>query len=138
MDRMLHRGKYALDVDGNPAVSKPPSKFSLQSWIGIDEHFSRGDKILSWSVFIWSMAWFVIFIVVTAWNLIAQWSVKQWSTYWHYELVIIPLLISGVTTIWFTWGGVRDLKRLFSALKTVKRNANDDGMVVNHHNLEEE
>lgn len=137
IERMLHRGPYAMEPKGNPAAMAPTG-FSFEKFIGIDENFTRGDKVLSWSVFLWSMVWFVIFIVVTLWNLVDRWPVKWWATYWHWELILIPLVISVVTTVWFTWGGVVDLMCLFKALKTVKRNERDDGMVVGHHNLDEE
>lgn len=135
MDRMLHRGQYARE---SMVVQVPPQKFSLQSFVGVDENFTRGDKWLSWSVFVWGMGWFAIFVVVSLWNMVDRWPVRWWAIYWHYELVIIPLVISVVTTIWFTWGGIRDLSRLFRALKTVKRDARDDGTVVGHHNLDED
>ncbi len=52
-------------------------------------------------------------------------------------MIILPLLVMGVTTVWFWVGGVRDLVRLFRRLKTVRRNDLDDGMVVGHRNLDE-
>jgi SSS family solute:Na+ symporter len=137
MDRMLHRGQYALDAkEGKPA--EKPTGFSIEKFIGIDENFTRTDKWLSWSVFLWSMFWFVIFIIITGWNLVSHWPLHWWSVYWQWELILIPLVISVVTTVWFTWGGIVDLNRLFKALKTVKRDARDDGMVVGHHNLDED
>jgi hypothetical protein len=51
--------------------------------------------------------------------------------------IVVPLLVGIVTTVWFTWGGTRDLIHLFRALPHVKRDARDDGTVVNHHNLDE-
>jgi SSS family solute:Na+ symporter len=46
-------------------------------------------------------------------------------------------VIGVVTSVWFTWGGVRDLRRLFRSLRSVKRDALDDGTVVNRRNLGE-
>jgi hypothetical protein len=37
--------------------------------------------------------------------------------------------VSVVTTIWFTWGGVRDLRRLFVRLRAVAADRTDDGTV---------
>jgi SSS family solute:Na+ symporter len=42
-----------------------------------------------------------------------------------------------VTGIWFTWGGLRDMRRLFSRLRTQRINALDDGTVIGHRNLDE-
>ncbi len=53
MDRMLHRGKYAVEKDLTVTTQK--RKFTLGSLIGFDREFTRGDKIISGSVFGWSM-----------------------------------------------------------------------------------
>jgi hypothetical protein len=34
--------------------------------------------------------------------------------------------------VWFLIGGVKDMKRLFIRLKTIDRNAEDDGTVEEH------
>jgi hypothetical protein len=47
-------------------------------------------------------------------------------------------VIALVTLIWFTIGGFIDLKDFFHDLKTMKRDARDDGRVVGHHNLADE
>ena len=44
----------------------------------------------------------------------------------------LGLFVGAVTTVWFTWGGVRDLIRLFRSLKTLKRSVLDDGRVIDH------
>lgn len=51
--------------------------------------------------------------------------------------VFLPLMVGAITTVWLTRGGVRDLRRLFRDRRTCERNTLDDGMVVNHHNLDE-
>src|SRR2546430_3321275 len=41
-----------------------------------------------------------------------------WSRYWLIFGVIVPFLVGLATTIWFTIGGVRDLRDFFRALRT--------------------
>ena len=135
MDRMLHRGKYAVE---GPSPESAQRKWNWGGLIGFDREFTRGDKIISGSLFAWSMFWFSVFAVMTVLYLISPWPLSVWSTYWHLYAIIIPVFVGVVTTIWFTWGGTRDLIRLFRDLPNVKRNALDDGSVVNHHNLGEE
>jgi SSS family solute:Na+ symporter len=130
MARLLHRGKYA--IAGEHTHTEEGSRNFLQKFLGIDKEFTRGDKILSIGVFSWSMLWFSVFVIGTLWNLIHRWPLEWWSAYWHIQGVILPLIIGIITTIWFTWGGVHDLKKLFHSLKTVKRDAHDDGSVVHH------
>lgn len=134
LDRMLHRGKYAIE-GASPETAR--RRFSWGAIMGFDREFTRGDKITSASVFIWGMFWFLVFVVMTIAYLIHPWSLGTWAAYWHIYAIVIPVFVGVVTTIWFTWGGTRDLLRLFRDLPNVKRDALDDGSVVNHHNLGE-
>jgi SSS family solute:Na+ symporter len=128
MEKMLHRGQYAIADDQVNTINT--KKNSWRSLIGIDQNFTRGDKAISISVFSWTMFWWVVFVIVTVWNLISPWSLNWWSVYWKYYAIIIPLVIGMVTTVWFVWGGVLDLKHLFKNLKVYKPDDNDDGTVV--------
>ncbi|MHB9139344.1 MAG: sodium:solute symporter family transporter, partial [Victivallaceae bacterium] len=127
MERMLHRGKYAVADDKIKIEFE--KRWSWSSIIGIDEHFTKTDKAISVSIFSWTMFWWIVFIVVTGWNLISRWPVSWWAAYWHYYAIIIPLAIGLVTTVWFLWGGIRDLHELYNDLKTYKSDATDDGTV---------
>ena len=127
MERMLHRGKYAVADDKVKEEFK--KRWSWSSIIGIDKQFTRGDKVISASIFSWSMFWWFVFVVVTLWNLVSPWPLSWWAAYWHYYAIIIPLCISIITTIWFLWGGITDLHELYIDLKTYKSDAADDGTV---------
>lgn len=129
LDRVLHRGRWAVDEQGQtvPPPAKPPR--SLKGLLGIDEQFTFGDKCQSVALFAWTMFWFSIFVVFTVWNLISPWPTEWWVKYWHVVGIWLPLVIGIVTTIWFTWGGVRDLRRMFKQLRTARRDERDDGMV---------
>ncbi len=132
MDKLLHRGVHAIK-DDNMAVVQDPNE---QSWVGKllgwDRHFTKGDKWVSGSLFGWSMLVLAVFIVGTVMNLKPEtrWALPAWSTYWWVYAIALPLAIGLITTIWFTWGVVRDMKRLFRALRNVQRDAADDGTVA--------
>jgi solute:Na+ symporter, SSS family len=132
MDRMLHRGPYAI---AGEEEKKPQRKFSLGKLVGFDENFSLGDKWIAG----WLMGWGVLMVVVivsgTIWNMISPWSTTVWAGYWHVVAIIIPLVYAIITGIWFTWGGVRDIRDLFARMKNANINHRDDGTVVNHQNL---
>lgn len=139
MDRMLHRGKYAalvpvLDEESSPIAGR---KVSWGKLIGFDENFSRSDKWIAGSLFGWGVLWFVVFVVGTVWNLISPWPETVWSTFWHIVGIGIPIFVSAVTAIWFTWGGIRDMRDLFRRLREQKINPLDNGSVMNHQNLDE-
>jgi SSS family solute:Na+ symporter len=71
------------------------------------------------------------------WNLIAPWPDSTWSRFWHVAAIGLPVFISVVTAVWFTWGGIRDIRALFRHLRLQKVNHLDDGTVVGHENLDE-
>ena len=133
LDRMLHRGAYAT---GAVKVA-PRRKISLSSLIGFDDNFTRSDKWIAGGLFGYSMIYLVLFLVGTAWNLIAPWPLSVWSSFWHVVGVGLPVFFAVVTGVWFTWGGVKDMRSLFRRLGQEQVNALDDGMVVNHRNLDE-
>jgi len=120
LDAMLHR---------EPAANRPAWRFSWGRIVGFDEHFSRGDKWIVGSLFAWSLLWFVVFLIGTAWNFIAPWPVAVWTGFWHVTGIGLPLVIAIVTGVWFTWGGVRDIRALFRALRTAKVDSSDNGFV---------
>ena len=139
MERLLHRGKYADAVDSGEAktVVVAAKKFSWSGLIGIDENFSRSDRWIAGGLFGWSLFWFGVMLVGTAWNLLAPWPNAVWSSYWHIAGVGVPILMCAVTGIWFTWGGLLDIRQLFRSLHSQKINHLDDGTVVGHQNLDE-
>jgi SSS family solute:Na+ symporter len=139
MERMLHRGKYRLP--GEPIVPKERLTFrnALSKLIGIDGQYTRGDRILAWSVFIWSFVWGfgVCFGVVTVWNWISPWSNDGWSMWFYVNNFILAGVIGAVSTVWFTIGGVKDLRQLFRDLKLKRQNVLEDGHVVDHVSADE-
>jgi len=129
LDRALHRGKWAVDESGNPLpeVSRPPR--SWKAILGIDSNFTAGDKVISISLFTWSMSFFGVFIVVSIWQLIWRWPTSWWANYWCIVGIVIPLGVTLITTVWFTIGGVNDIRNLFRSLAKARRNEMDDGTV---------
>ncbi|MFV0338621.1 MAG: sodium:solute symporter, partial [Chthoniobacterales bacterium] len=139
MDRMLHRGKYALpDVTGEKKAEQHGKKLSLiQRMLGFNKDFTRGDKWTAGVLFWWGIFWCAVAIFGSLWNFLAPWPNAVWVIYWHTVGVGLPILFALVTGVWFTWGGVRDMRRLFRRLREETSNPLDDGMVVDHQNLDE-
>jgi SSS family solute:Na+ symporter len=139
MDRMLHRGRYALDptVSDISPTPQPRKVFLLARLLGFDENFTRGDKWIAGALLAWSMFWFVVMVSGSIWNLISPWPLSAWSKFWHVFGIGAPIAFSVITGVWFTWGGIRDIRLLFRRLAVEKVNHLDDGTVVAHHNLDE-
>lgn len=135
MDRMLHRGVYAKEKPAAPAVGEPRSWRSRL--LGVDGQFTRGDRVLCYFVFGWSMMFFGVWLVATAWNIVSPWPNAWWATYFWVTGIVVALVMSVITSVWFTLGGIRDLRRMFRGLATLDRNALDDGTVIGHVNAED-
>ncbi|MDD5262007.1 MAG: hypothetical protein PHD76_09190 [Methylacidiphilales bacterium] len=138
LERMLHRGQYATikPLVGEARIEED-RKVGWGKLIGIDKNFSLSDKWIASGLFGWTMFWFSVFVVVSLWNLVSPWSTATWSSYWHVTAIGLPILFAVVTGIWFTWGGLRDMFRLFQRLRHQQINALDDGTVVDNRNLDE-
>ena len=137
--KMLHRDEYPTDANGRPIIPKLP--WTLSRIIGINNEFTRGDKWIAGSLWVWTLMWFSIMIVGTAWNLIGQsgmvswikpWSNSGWLGFWNVTTLGMPIVITIITGIWFTWGGVRDIRALFRSLETYKIDDSDNGTVKEH------
>jgi len=144
LQRMLHRGEYAKLVskaveEARPEVAKTSvGKIGgFSKFIGIDSDFSRADRWIAIGLNSWGFFWAAVFLIGTAWNLIAPWPLSAWSMFWHVAAVGLPILMALITGLWFTWGGTKDVVSLFRDLKKAKTNDLDNGMVVNHHNIDE-
>jgi hypothetical protein len=136
LDRMLHRGIYNLDHD-----NKEGFKWSFHTvfskLLGITKEYTRGDKVIAWSFFMYSFIWeFVItFIIVIIWNVISPWPLHWWGWYFFIVYLVVPGIMAAISTIWFGVGGFIDLTRLFRDLKARIANPLDDGWVEGHVSL---
>lgn len=133
MDRMLHRGKYHRE--GQVLQIEPTTwRNFIPKLIGIDNQYTRGDKILAWSVFLYSFGFGFVFsfLVILIWNWISPWSNHGWSWWFYINNFLIAGVIGVVSTVWFTIGGTIDLFRLFRDLRSKEVNVLDDGRVIGH------
>ena len=137
LDRLFHRGKYA-DADS------PTSEAPVWTWknlynnlVGITSEYTRGDKIIAWSVVIWSLVYGfgIMFCGVLIWNFFWPWSSEAWSMYFYINTIPTALIVGAVSTVWFFIGGIIDTRRLVRDLEKRAANTLDDGRVVGHVSL---
>ena len=140
MDRLLHRGKYDIEKGESQQEEIDFASMSLKerflNSLGWTHDFTRGDKIIYIASFIWGMAWFVVFVIGTVYNIFVDVSDSTWFAYWKVT-VWIGLILGSVTTVWLGLGGLLDAKDLFHRLRTTDRNELDDGLVIDHRNRDE-
>jgi SSS family solute:Na+ symporter len=128
LDRLLHRGQYAGSDD---RVNRAPRRSMLARLANIDESFTRRDRIIAMTLILSTLAIAAVNAIVCGLNVFAgRWSAATWSRFWLIFGVVVPFIIGAATFIWFTIGGIRDTRDFFRALRTLKRDANDDGRVA--------
>ena len=124
LDKLLHRGKYAVAEDQTEEHEQP----TILEKLGFTREFTGTDKWVTWITISWPLAWTVIFLVVTLWNLARPFPDATWLAWWHGWTWFI-LFCGGVVLAWFTIGGFRDLFRMFRRLETYQADERDDGRV---------
>jgi Na+/proline symporter len=138
LDRMLHRGAYAEASDDADVHAKPVKRFWLiriiMRIVGIDKEYTKGDKIIAWSVFSYALVYNfgIMFVGVVIWNLIAPWPPERWAIYFFITTIVTAISVGCVSTIWFMWGGIRDATQLMRDLEARVANPLDDGSVQGH------
>jgi SSS family solute:Na+ symporter len=125
LDRLLHRGRWTVADDvvvGDGMVTR------LQRLFLFTPEFRRRDKVLYVATYCWTFFWFTLFAVGTIYNLTHDVDDASWATFWRWY-VMVQFAVAGVVFVWFTLGGLADLRRMFARLRTLERDAEDDGFV---------
>jgi len=124
MDRLLHRGAFAVESD-QASSGKP-----VKGWrvLGPTPEFTMGDKIIYIATYGWTAAWTVVFIIGTVYNLTTEVTSAAWMKFWQ-VYTWIYLVTAIIVTIWFTFGGFKNLKEMIHALRTNLRDHSDTGFV---------
>jgi hypothetical protein len=127
LEKMLHRGKYA--DEGQAVVAKPSMRTRMREFVGIHKDFTLSDRILAVALLTWTFGWFFVFAVVTAIHFTVGTSNEWWGKFWHFY-IISQLAVGIPATIWFSIGGIVDIRSLFRTLATAVRDEKDDGRVI--------
>ncbi len=143
LDRMLHRGRHAIEDDTKTSLQEEV-QLKRKSWFkwflqkrGLSAEFSRTDRIILYLSLGWMVTWTSIFLVGTAYHFAFGTTDEGWMTFWKYYVAFT--FVSGVAiTVWLLIGGTMDIKDMFRRLNTLVRDHRDDGTVVDHHNLDED
>ena len=110
----------------------------LRNLVGITPEYTRGDRVVAWSVFLYSLGYGfgLCFLGTVAWNAVSPWPITWWSRYFVVRYFVVPCIVSFVTAVWFGIGGIVGLRQLFRDLKArTETNALDDGRVESNVSL---
>lgn len=129
LERLLHRGEYADPAEeaagtGDATVVVP----GWQRFLGINEHFTRGDKTIYFLQMGWTIFWLLAFVIGTTISFRVGISATAWLGWWKFVL-LLSLAVGLITIVWFLIGGIRDYLELVRRLRGKTSNASDDGWV---------
>ncbi|MBN1348273.1 sodium:solute symporter [candidate division KSB1 bacterium] len=125
MDRLLHRGDYAIKDETLIITPEPGRGLKL---LGMGKEFTRGDKLIYFITYAWTIAWTIVFIIGTVYNLTHDVPDSSWMKFWKVN-ILIHVVLAIVSIIWFVIGGINDIKAMFKKLGTMERDDTDDGFV---------
>ena len=130
LDKLLHRGKYNIEHKNEKKLEWTWKTF-VSKIIGITPEYTKGDRIIAWSVFIYSFGYsfLTMFLGTVIWNLISPWPTHWWGIRFFITTLVVGGLVGVVSTVWFMWGGIRDIFRLFHDLAERKADPTDNGIV---------
>lgn len=125
MDRLLHRGTHAVAEDVTHVEDRPPAWWEK---LGFSREFSGVDRVVTYISVGWPLFWTAVFAAGTVYNLTVDVPNAAWLRFWHVWTWLI-LTCAVLVTVWFTVGGLRDLRDLFRMMRSRSADATDDGRV---------
>ena len=134
MDKLLHRGQYAIAAEDTSIKAKLGAGLKL---FGITDEFSRRDKWVYFGSMFYVMSFLAFAVALLLIKLFFNISNKTWGKLWLFYTGYI-LVVGVIATIWFLFGGFRDMKDMFRTLKIVQRDTADDGSVHSSENEKKE
>jgi solute:Na+ symporter, SSS family len=125
MDRMLHRGAYLVKEEYTVVDAAP-----VRGWkvFGMGREFTRWDKVLYVATYAWTASWVAVFVVGTVLNLTGEVADLAWMRFWR-TYTLIMLAVSIVVIVWFSIGGIINLKDMIRTLRVMTRDHADTGFV---------
>ena len=129
MDRMLHRGRYLIREEYKVVDETPVKGWKV---LGMGREFTKFDKVIYIATYVWTFSWVVVFIVGTIMNVTGSVGDTAWMSFWKIY-VWIYLATSVVVIVWFSTGGLINLRHMIKTLKTMTRDHADDGFVHKDH-----
>ncbi len=133
LERALHRGKYSDDPNKKP-VFVWEWRTMWKNFIGITPEYTRGDRILAWSIFGYGIVYqfLLLFVFVVIWNAVSPWPLEWWGHFFWIKTVIVQIAIGTVTTVWFFIGGAAGMRQMFRDLAARKEDPLDNGQIADN------
>tara|TARA_S200000501_G_scaffold357264_1_gene380750 strand:+ start:53 stop:436 length:384 start_codon:yes stop_codon:yes gene_type:complete len=127
MDKLLNRGDYSIKGEMTFVEKRVKTIWKI---FGVGNEFTFEDKIIYFISYLWNIFFTLVFIFGTIYNLSYSVTDESWMTYWKYQ-VYINIVFSFIIIIWFTIGGIIDIRKMFFSLSSNERDHGDSGWVEN-------
>ena len=137
LERMLHRGKYAVDGEVKH-FEKLTARNIFKKMIGITPDYTLGDKIIAWTTFLWTfvVTFLLLWLGTIVWNLFTPWPIEWWGWRLFIISVVVACIKALISMVWFMIGGIIDMRQMFRDLAArTQINELDNGMVSGHVSL---
>jgi SSS family solute:Na+ symporter len=125
MDKLLHRGKHLVREEYTVVDAVPVKGWKV---LGMGREFTPFDKVIYIATYAWTAGWVVVFVAGTALNLTGVVGDPAWMRFWR-AYTMIMLAVSIVVIVWFSIGGVVNLKDMVRSLRVMTRDHADTGFV---------
>ena len=125
MDKLLNRGKH--EIEGETKIVNQETDIGWKIFL-MGKEFTKTDKIIYILNYVWTGLWTLVFIIGTIYNLYNDVSNASWMNFWK-NYLYVHIVVSLLIIVWFTLGGLRDLKVMLTKLKSDYRDHQDDGWV---------
>ncbi|MFH1845555.1 MAG: sodium:solute symporter [bacterium] len=125
LDRLLRRGSYRVASDHERTESLPARGWRM---LGMGKEFTRGDRVIYLATYTWNVTWFLLFVGGTIYSLSHDVPAATWQDFWRVYLYI-QLAVAVLVIVWFTIGGLFNIRDMFRRLTAAHRDAADDGVV---------
>ncbi len=125
LDKLLHRGAYRVASDHERVEDLPSRGWRM---LGMGKEFSRTDRVIYIATYAWTGIWFVVFVAGTIYNLSHEVADRAWERFWQL-FVYIQVVMALFVIVWFTLGGLGNIREMFRRLAVADRDETDDGMV---------
>ncbi len=125
LDKLLMRGRHAAASEMIIVETHPPRRLKL---LGMGKEFTRADRLIYLATYMMIGCWTLVFIAGTIYNFTNDVPDSTWTSFWRLY-VYVELALAVVVVIWFTMGGLLDLKSMFGRLGAMDRDDTDDGVV---------
>jgi SSS family solute:Na+ symporter len=125
MDRLLHRGAYLVSKEYTVVEESPTKGWKV---LGMGKEFTAADRVIYLATYAWTFLWSAVFVAGTIYNFTHEVGNGPWMSFWK-AYVWIYLVTSVIVVCWFAVGGLRNLRDMVRALRTMDRDHADSGFV---------